>query len=321
MLPKKAEYVRLRYDRENNVYYADAFSSQIELTALEYAVLRAADGKTELAEAFPKLPEPRLKGLVRELRDSELLVTSRMRGIFIARCTLLRIANRVKPLRGLCGILNLLLPFVSVPLFCVGAVFCDYSAFTLDLHIPLLLALFVLAVTLHEFCHFIAGVAYRYYVIDTGILMVFRFLPIGAYVNFMYDSRKRKKRHNVQFNLAGIEMNLLLSGVCGLLSSVPGPFAGDFICFAFLNLLMSALNLLPAPVLDGGSALAAMFGIDHYSLFIKESLRKLKQLARSGAAGWLCIALALAGAVGMLVLIGLVVWDICLLAGEIISLF
>ena len=319
MLPKKAEYVRLRYDREKNAYYAVAFRQQEELSPLEYAILRAADGKTNLAQAFPELSKARLKGLIRVLRDGDLLVTSRMRGILIGSFTVFRVANRVKPMRGFCGIANLLLPLLTLLFVCLGAVYWDFSTYDGIRNLPFLCALVLLSVTLHEFGHFIAGVAYRYYVVDTGILLLLRVLPLGAYVTFAFDGQMRKRRHNVQFYLAGIEINLLLAGVFSLLAAARGPLTGEFQYCAILNVALAAVNLLPAPVLDGGGALGALFGIEHYGQFVKRALPDCKRLARSGAAGWLCLALALIGAVGMLVLIWLVAWDLRLFAEDIIS--
>ena len=310
MLPKKIEYLHLWYDEEANAYYADAFHLRYVLPAQQYALLQAADGKTDLSKVFPEYSKRRLAFLLRGLKAYGLIVTSRIQGFLVARLTLLRIANRVKLMQGFCGIINLLLPFAAVLSLCFGPYyFCDCFANNGMPNIALCCVLFVVSVIAHEFGHFVAGVCYRYYVIDTGLLLLFRIIPIGAYVAFARDNRARKTRHKLQFHLAGCEMNMLLANVFAVLSATSLPVAGEFSLAAIINWVLALFNAIPCPGIDGGDAFASIFGIDYYPRFVLDSLKGHRRLIRSGAAGRLCLAVALVGAVSMAVFAGIIISD------------
>lgn len=60
MKPMTCECVRLRYDRQAELYYADFLGERIDLSPEEYAILSVADGETDLAREFPELSPRRL---------------------------------------------------------------------------------------------------------------------------------------------------------------------------------------------------------------------------------------------------------------------
>lgn len=132
-------------------------------------------------------------------------------------------------------------------------------------------------------------------------------IPLGAYVSFKQDNRVRIRRHKAQLFLAGIEVNFLLSGVFFLLACTGSPHAEIYDWLAECNLYMAILNLMPAPLLDGGKTLGIALGIDNYLLFMLNvfSKRNRRRLAHSGWTGWLCIGLA---TFGTLTLSGLIVY-------------
>lgn len=326
MKPMIDETVLLHYDAQCDTYYAESVGARVELTPLEYEVLSSADGKTDLSRALPELSSRKLAAVLRRLKNLDLLTTKRYRGFIIGRFILFPVANRVKGLRAFAGIFNLLLPFAAVFLFVFGLVrymmckpiFGDFGYFD----IALFYLLFFLSITAHEFGHFSAAVAYRYYVSNAGLLLLFRVIPLGAYVSFKQDNRVRIRRHKAQLFLAGIEVNVLLSGVFFLLACTGSPRAEIYDWLAECNLYMAILNLMPAPVLDGGKTLGIALGIDHYLLFMLNVFSKenRNRLAHSGRTGWRCIGLAFFGTLTLAALIVYVGYSLILDAKAIIDL-
>lgn len=311
MKPMIDETVLLHYDAQRDIYYAESVGDRVDLTPLEYEVLFSADGKTNLSQAFPGLSSRQLAAVLRRLKGLNLITTKRYHGFIVGRFILFPVANRVKGLRTFAGIFNLLLPFAAVVLFAFGiARYMMYKPIFGDLDyfdIALFYLLFSLSISAHEFGHFSAAVAYRYYVSNAGLLLLFRVIPLGAYVSFKQDNRVRIRRHKAQLFLAGIEVNFLLSGVFFLLACTGSPHAEIYDWLAECNLYMAILNLMPAPLLDGGKTLGIALGIDNYLLFMLNvfSKRNRRRLAHSGWTGWLCIGLA---TFGTLTLSGLIVY-------------
>ena len=309
MKPMIGETVLLHYDAQCDTYYAESVGDRVELTPLEYEVLSFADGKTDLSQALIGLSSRQLAAVLRRLKRLNLITTKRYCGFIIGRFILFPVANRVKDLRTFAGIFNLLLPFAAVVLLACGlACYMSYKPIFGSLgyfDIVLFYLLFFLSISAHEFGHFSAAVAYRYYVSSAGLLLLFRVIPLGAYVSFKQDSRVRARRHKAQLFLAGIEVNLLLSGAFFLLACTGSPHAEIYDWLAECNLYMAILNLMPAPVLDGGRALGIALGIDNYLLFMLNVFSRghRKRLAHSGRAGRLCIGLASFGALTLVALI------------------
>ena len=81
--------------------------------------------------------------------------------------------------------------------------------------------LLVCSLALHEVGHLVAGLAYGYKISDTGILLL-GIIPIGAYVAHE-DKKDASRSEKVQFALAGVEMNLLIAGICLLSGTIHYP--------------------------------------------------------------------------------------------------
>ena len=323
MKPMTCECVCLYYDRQEELYYADLLGERIDLSPEEYAILSAADGKTDLAREFPELSPRRLANLLHRLKNNGLLITKRYEGFVIGRYMVFLVANRVDRIRTFCGVFNLLLPFASLIFFACGAVsYARCETIYGDMNYFLYYLLFFLSITAHEFGHFAAAVTYRYYVAHAGVLLLFRIIPLGAYVSCRPDGKVRAKRHKVQFFLAGIEMNFLLAGLFSMLSCIPWALGETFYIAAYSNVILGTVNLLIAPMLDGGKALAAALGIDDFWTFTRNALsrRHRKRLLHSGAAGWFCLGLSTVGALAQVLLIGIILADLITLVTWVIQL-
>ena len=150
-------------------------------------------------------------------------------------------------------------------------------------------ALIVLSLALHELGHLVAGVAYGYKISDTGILLL-GIIPFGAYVAHedMEDATKAEK---IQFALAGVEVNLLMAGICLILAMQSYQWSRTMFSVANVNVILAGVNLLPASGLDGESALSAACGINSISEVARKWLTNKKcrkKLLRAGLPGYAC---------------------------------
>lgn len=165
-------------------------------------------------------------------------------------------------------LLNLLLMFSWLPVFVSGLVkFIDVIV-EIDFYegswfIGYLVGL-VLGIILHELGHAIASLSYGGIWLEAGVMLT-GILP-GAYV-LTDDNRIRKRLKRVQSDMAGIEMNILLVGVClhilCQLSWYPYglyKWTGALLEIAILNVYLAALNLLFKKGLDGERCMSLLLG-------------------------------------------------------------
>ena len=150
-------------------------------------------------------------------------------------------------------------------------------------------ALIVLSLALHELGHLVAGVAYGYKISDTGILLL-GIIPFGAYVAHE-DKEDATKAEKIQFALAGVEVNLLMAGICLILAMQSYQWSRTMFSVANVNVILAGVNLLPASGLDGESSLSAMCGVDSISEVARKWLTNKKcrqKLLRAGLPGYAC---------------------------------
>ena len=149
--------------------------------------------------------------------------------------------------------------------------------------------LLICSVALHEVGHLVAGLAYGYKISDTGILLL-GIIPIGAYVAHE-DKKDASRSEKVQFAIAGVEMNLLIAGICLLIATQYYPLSLVLVSVANINVVLAGINLLPASGLDGESALSAVFGVNSISEVAKKCLlnkKRRQKLLCSGFSGYAC---------------------------------
>lgn len=273
-------------------YYAINHSGdRYRITPTLYKALLHADGTHPL---FPEEDDD--KELLLKLEQFELILTSRFVPInfFLKRFILFPVGSTARPLRPLCRVLNFFLPWAAVCVF-VLSLFRLRTAFLISditFHLVPYLVLLLLSISIHELGHAIAGIAYRYTIIDVGILLAV-FLPIGAYVSH-YDNRRATPHQKFQFAMAGIEANLLMAGICICAASHLPRAALTLITAAVLNLMFLFTNLLPCDELDGEVALSALLQVENISFYAKKFLRSKRyrhHVLHSGSVGVLILLL------------------------------
>lgn len=162
---------------------------------------------------------------------------------------------------------NIFLMLLCVPTFLSGIKLffygdiCDLSD---EFYLPGIVIGLIVGMILHELSHAMACLSYGGRLLEVGIML--DGLP-GAYC--MLDqstvSRRNNKLKKVQINLAGVEMNLLLIGVCLKLcmyaqNTVFDELTGMLYSAAFQNLVLVLINLLFCHGLDGEHVLALLLG-------------------------------------------------------------
>lgn len=132
----------------------------------------------------------------------------------------------------------------------------------------------------HEMGHVIASFVYGAEVEQVGIILLFGFLPVIAYVRNSEEYREQRPHAQLRVSAGGITMQMLLAllllpPVLFVFGGIPTPetvstfsytTATLFITVLFyLNIELAFLNAIPFDILDGGSAYNALASItDEY---------------------------------------------------------
>lgn len=268
-------------------YIENANGEEFEISRRLWDALLKADGTRPL-----DLPDNGRR-ILPKLKRHGLVRTSRFvqdDGLF-NRFILFPVGNRLQAGRLVFKALNAALPAVAILIFAIGIYVTtsegEESGYNFNWW--LYYGLIALSLALHELGHLIAGLAYGYNISDTGILLL-GIIPLGAYVAHE-DKEDATKAEKIQFALAGVEVNLLIAGVCLLLAMQPYQWSLTMFSVANVNVLLAGINLLPASGLDGESALSAACGIDSIGEVARKWLtnkNRRQKLFRAGLPGYAC---------------------------------
>ena len=262
-----------------------------------YKALRSCDGTRPL-----RLPDHG-ESLLPELKRCGLVRTSRwVNGGLFNRFILFPVGHRAKKWRHICRIINCELSsicfvviMIAFFMFTSGRVWFDVN----DFNIGVYWGIIFLSMMLHEFGHMIAGIAYGYRIDEVGLLFL-TIIPIGAYVAHD-DKADRVKNEELQFTMAGIEVNAILAGLSVIGAAACEPLSSAFFSAALGNILLIIGNLIPREIIkvDGTVALNTLFEVDSIFRLARKCLRnrkrrrKLLRCGLSGAAGLVLSVLVL----------------------------
>lgn len=246
----------------------------------------------ELARADGTRPLKLRQRVVDELKNFGLIRTSRfVKDDNYNRFTLIPIGERVMKYRDICILINRILPIVSILTFMAG-VFLKFESTSYwgdDLDLFVYYGMLAMSLLAHECGHLVSGVAYGYSISELGILL-FGVFPAGAYVAANHEEEnKLSKCDRIQFSLSGIELNLMIAGICLLTSIEIYTLSGTLFSIACLNVALAVLNILPAQGLDGESALSDALGVESINALARKWLYKpkfRKKLFKSGYKGY-----------------------------------
>lgn len=268
-------------------YIENADGEEFEVSRRLWDALLKADGTHPLdlpGNGRRILPKLKRHGLV---RTSRLVQDDG----FFNRFILFPIGNRLETCGLVFRAINAALPAVALLAFAIGiyVTALEGSESGYNFSWWLYYGLVVLSLALHELGHLIAGLAYGYKISDTGILLL-GIIPLGAYV--AHENKKdATKAEKIQFALAGVEVNLLIAGICLLLAMQSYQWSLTFFSVANVNVILAGVNLLPTSGLDGESALSAACGINSISEVARKWLinkKRRQKLLRAGLPGYVC---------------------------------
>ena len=289
VLKEGASIGTFQYEGSDTTHYyiENADGEEFEISRRLWDALLKADGTRPLdlpdngRRVLPKLKRHGLVRTSRFVQDD---------GLF-NRFILFPIGNRLQAGKLIFKALNAALPAVAILIFAIGIYVTTTEGKGSGCKISWLLyyGLIALSLALHEFGHLIAGLAYGYNISDTGILLL-GIIPLGAYVAHE-DKKDATKAEKIQFALAGVEVNLLIAGICLLLAMQSYQLSLTMLSVANVNVILAGINLLPASGLDGESALSTACGIDSIGEVARVWLTKKKRrqkLLRAGLLGYAC---------------------------------
>lgn len=145
----------------------------------------------------------------------------------------------------------------------------------------------LLGVLFHEYGHYLSARAYGHRIRSTGLVLL-GIMPIGAYVE-SGGKRPAAKREELQQVLAGIEMNILLSGILMILSVIIEAISLLLIIAAAANMVLAVSNMIPTAGQDGEKALSVVLEVDSIYDLSKEWMtdpEKRHKVLHSGIYGY-----------------------------------
>ncbi|MBQ3291218.1 MAG: hypothetical protein IJH43_02425 [Mogibacterium sp.] len=141
-----------------------------------------------------------------------------------------------------------------IPAIIAGTVLCIMDPVTSeDFHFSLMILTSILSIFLHEMGHLMAGVTFGANIYEAGLF------PGGAYV-MIDDQRLPGKLQRAEISAAGIEVNLLIAGICMIIASTMNN--RDAWIMAIANLCLAITNFAPISGADGNELLGALMGFD-----------------------------------------------------------
>lgn len=239
-----------------------------------FRFLRKLDGKHDpqfaLPGVYPREVQEMLDALSQEelVRHSNVLCKSFLSvyySLWYPKCTRSR---SVVP-----GVLDMLRMLLWLPV-CLAGIFSFWNNIPQlsneSMWIGILLGSFV-GLIAHELSHGLSCLHWGGRFFEIGIMLHYG-IP-GMYV-LIDQSPIRSRSHKVLVSSAGIEMNLMLTGIFAGLASLCQPISLSLLMAANANLWLALVNLLPATSLDGMSILCLLLGYE-------QANKKVCQLFRS----------------------------------------
>lgn len=273
----------------DSVTVTDYITDEVYTMDLEEArYIKKLDGLTHPYDIETNLSEREIDNLIDELDNCCLLKESNtitsggtsLRTVWEPKQTIL--------FRLIAFLFNNLLLVSWLPVLVVGIFLFNHNLMAIEFDMAwggYIIGL-VPGIILHEFGHAFAGAAYGARVFEMGVMRMYYIMP-GAYV--ILDKKSVKNRlKRVQINAAGVEMNLLLSGLFLIMGALYGNLGGMFLIAAIQNAFLAVMNLTLIKGLDGMAILSELLGIEEVAEDASNiifSRKKKKELRAHGAAG------------------------------------
>lgn len=300
--PKLCNWILLKKNTDGS------FDARDCLTETEYTLggtigyfARKLDGKTDPFSILPGYPRREVHAMLDELNEVNFLRYGRVLDSSKGSVTYSLIMPRKYRSKSIIPVLiNYFLLVLWLPTFLFG-IDCFLSNLP-DLDGGSILlgqwAGISIGTLLHEISHWSSALCYQCRVFEAGVLL-HHYMP-GAYV-MIDDTPIRSRLRKVQVLAAGVEMNILLSGIALFLCAYVPSQSAFYFGAALSNLLLALLNLTFTEGLDGMAAMGKLLGADYlvararYVLTTKEERIRLLRAGPHGVIELLicCIFVAL----------------------------
>lgn len=222
--------------------------------------LQNLDGKTDPFSIPTDMSELEVKHLLRFLKREKFIRYSRVEKSFLSLQISLFNIKCTKTGKAFAFILNFLLMISFLPVFVFGVtvLFSNITHLNPDGFGTIIGSVFgiIIGLIFHEIGHALAAAGYNAHLFEAGLIIG---LASGAYVALDYDNIKRRCRR-IQILGAGIEMNLLLTGVSCILSVFIYSLSSFFFAIAWANFVLAVINMLCISGLDGCSIMEELIG-------------------------------------------------------------
>ena len=263
------QYTKLE---DNSYEVVDILSGDVWIASkFIVRLLKCLEKEYPLAKTFPEHSKEELREALLELKEAGLLGRKKRLHILGLGNILITIWQPRSSGKRRAGIWNYLLMFLFLPVCLSSWILLpnimDWSVSQGTLLEPLDIYVLILGIVLslisHEIAHMNAAIAYKVKVYEMGVGLS-GFLP-SAYT--LMDDRKMKNwKKRVQINLAGIEANMLLSGICIYLIVLFPEIFLTLYCLAIVNLLFAVINLFFGAGLDGMHVLEDIWAVSYTHL-------------------------------------------------------
>ncbi len=220
-------------------------------------LLQQLDGKTDPYRVG--LPEWQVDAVLEYFDDKDLLRRHRL-GLGGSGILFTLFYPKATPRkRRIADLLNRLLYCMFLPVLIAG-MYLLFSTFS-EINDSLMgtLSGAVIGLTLHEFGHAIACLAYGGFVYEAGVGTSYFVVPMGYVILETYFIKDRMKK--AQIHAAGVEMNFLLAGICAALTATQAD-PSFFFSAAVMNVILGCLNLMLIGGVDGMRIIAELIGIE-----------------------------------------------------------
>lgn len=246
---------------ENNYEVKDCRASTFyKFDIDEIRFFRQLDGKTDPYSIDTPMCELEIRRLLRFLKQNEITRSSRIQKSFLSLNISLFKIKCSKRGRKIAFALNFLLMISFLPVFVFGLSFLLNYSTQLNIQgfeiITGSIFGMLVGLLLHEVGHALAAAGYKAHLFEAGLIIG---LTSGAYVALDYDNIKRRCRR-IQILGAGVEMNLLLTGVSCILSVFIYSQSSFFFAIAWVNFVLAVINMLCISGLDGCSIMDELIG-------------------------------------------------------------
>jgi len=265
--PKQNRYLKIKRVGTDQVEITNMLTGEVWKTDWEYArLLRALDGKTHPYHIYESMDRESVKGLIRDFKECGFLDNKkRVYPQGLGSVLFILWSPRIKKIdRLLAALWNRLLLWTWLPVFFYGVHILfekEYPYVTGNQQPGGFLLLMLLGLVFHEFSHTCACLSYGGDFYCTGLTLQ-NFLP-GAFVMIDYDDVKGRFRR-VQINAAGIETNVLLTGILLCLLKT-GRFETYTLWMgALLNFSLALFNATLIGGLDGMGIYTELLGCSHF---------------------------------------------------------